>query len=199
MDGRLTTKLHGIFSGGALHERKRQERTELPLFLRVELCRKRRGGSEGGEGEVEGKDLQPASFRPSALRSLLLTGPPRVSAMRRGMAARCLLLLCSSALAGKPFLIGTEDLGDTAQTCNVDAVQVANLRQLHPILHDLVNTTFFRLFRVNLKSPICPYWKSADSDKEDTSSGGTCSGTVPVLSKKPAFAQKGVHTGPTRV
>jgi len=112
------------------------------------------------------------------------------------MMARCfLLLLCSSALAGKPFLIGSEDLGDTAQTCNVDAVQVANLRQLHPILHDLVNTTFFRLFRVNLKNPICPYWKSADSEKEDTSSGGTCSGTVPVLSKKPAFAQKGLGAG----
>ncbi|CAE7229062.1 unnamed protein product [Symbiodinium necroappetens] len=104
--------------------------------------------------------------------------------MRRGMVARCLLLLCSSALAGKPFLIGTEDLGDTAQTCNVDAVQVANLRQLHPILHDLVNTTFFRLFRVNLKSPICPYWKSADSDKEDTSSGGTCSGGLVAHSAK---------------
>jgi len=99
---------------------------------------------------------------------------------------RCLLFL-GIAVASKPLLFGSEDLGDTAQTCNVDDVQVANVRQLHPILHDLVNTTFFRLFRVNLKNPVCAYWKSPEAEKEEAGSG-TCTGTVPVLSSTPAFA-----------
>lgn len=68
--------------------------------------------------------------------------------------------------------------------------QVANLRQLHPILHDLVNTTFFRLFRVNLRNPTCAYWKSPDAE-EKPSSEGTCTGSVPTLGSKPAFMSKG--------
>mmetsp|Transcript_120085 Transcript_120085/g.299554 ORF Transcript_120085/g.299554 Transcript_120085/m.299554 type:complete len:1223 (-) Transcript_120085:541-4209(-) len=86
------------------------------------------------------------------------------------------------------FLLGTsedsKDLGDVAQACDIDAVQEANIRQLHPILHDLVNTTFFRLFRVNLKNPSCPFWKSPEKthgkDQASSSSGsGTCTGSIP--------------------
>lgn len=72
-------------------------------------------------------------------------------------------------------------LGDLAGQCDVDAVQVANVRQLHPILHDLVNTTFFRLFRVNLQYPKCAFWQQPDKEKEkDAASGSsTCTGNVP--------------------
>lgn len=67
-------------------------------------------------------------------------------------------------------------LSDLSQTCDVDAVQAANMAQLHPILHDLVNTTFFRLFRV-AKSPKCSYWQKPGSEhakKNDTAE--TCTG-----------------------
>ena len=50
--------------------------------------------------------------------------------------------------------------------------QVANVRQLHPILHDLVNTTFFRLFRVNLKNPVCQGLGGVDP-------GGKCQSSLP--------------------
>ncbi|CAJ1350162.1 unnamed protein product [Effrenium voratum] len=104
------------------------------------------------------------------------------------MAGRFLLVLLAAHAVAQNFL--NEDVGDTAQTCNVDAVQVANLRQLHPILHDLVNTTFFRLFRVNLRNPVCPYWKSTDSEPEKP--GGTCTGSVPTGPLgKPSFLTKG--------
>eukprot|EP00929_Paragymnodinium_shiwhaense_P102064 TRINITY_DN65269_c0_g1_i1.p1 TRINITY_DN65269_c0_g1~~TRINITY_DN65269_c0_g1_i1.p1 ORF type:complete len:1260 (-),score=309.65 TRINITY_DN65269_c0_g1_i1:444-4223(-) len=62
--------------------------------------------------------------------------------------------------SGVPFLEG--QLEDVSETCNVETVQGANIRQLHPILNDLVNTTFFRLFRVKLQNPSCPYWRSAE-------------------------------------
>eukprot|EP00928_Gymnodinium_smaydae_P037583 TRINITY_DN26064_c0_g1_i2.p1 TRINITY_DN26064_c0_g1~~TRINITY_DN26064_c0_g1_i2.p1 ORF type:complete len:294 (-),score=43.32 TRINITY_DN26064_c0_g1_i2:1216-2058(-) len=88
-------------------------------------------------------------------------------------------------------------LDDLKDTCNVDTVQVANIRQLHPILEDLVNTTFFRLFRVNLKNPVCPYWPQPDAEKDhakEASSGGTCTGSVPtigggVFGKAPSFGK----------
>eukprot|EP00931_Biecheleriopsis_adriatica_P056632 TRINITY_DN33565_c0_g1_i1.p1 TRINITY_DN33565_c0_g1~~TRINITY_DN33565_c0_g1_i1.p1 ORF type:complete len:1185 (+),score=298.75 TRINITY_DN33565_c0_g1_i1:50-3556(+) len=106
-----------------------------------------------------------ASFRP-LLAALLLTCWVR---------ARALLE------ASSPLLDGNSVLEDTAQTCNVDAVQVANIRQLHPILHDLTNTTFFRLFRVNLKNPVCPFWKKPDAEKEEKAGSATCTGSVPTL------------------
>eukprot|EP00435_Cladocopium_sp_Y103_P070770 s285_g36.t1 len=104
------------------------------------------------------------------------------------MAQRVLWAALLVLTASEGFL-SNEDVGDTAQTCNVDTVQVANLRQLHPILHDLVNTTFFRLFRVNLRNPTCAYWKSPDAE-EKSSSAGTCTGSVPTLGSKPAFMSK---------
>ena len=63
-------------------------------------------------------------------------------------------------------------------------MQEANIHQLHPILHDLVNTTFFRLFRVNLKNPTCPFWQPPASEREKEPEGGasgTCTGSVPTL------------------
>jgi len=105
--------------------------------------------------------------------------------------SRCLLWAACLVIAASQNFLTNEDVGDTAQTCNVDTVQVANLQQLHPILHDLVNTTFFRLFRVNLRNPTCAYWKSPDSEEKSASSGGTCTGSVPTLASKPAFMSKG--------
>ncbi|CAE8620447.1 unnamed protein product, partial [Polarella glacialis] len=80
----------------------------------------------------------------------------------------------------------TIELEDVAQSCNVDAVQDANIGQLHPILDDLVHTTFFRLFRVDLKNPSCPFWPDPKKDKEKDKAAadggsGTCSGSVPKL------------------
>lgn len=105
--------------------------------------------------------------------------------------SRCLLWAACLVIAASQNFLTNEDVGDTAQTCNVDTVQVANLQQLHPILHDLVNTTFFRLFRVNLRNPTCAYWKSPDSEEKSATSGGTCTGSVPTLASKPAFMSKG--------
>eukprot|EP00930_Biecheleria_cincta_P084104 TRINITY_DN73595_c0_g1_i1.p1 TRINITY_DN73595_c0_g1~~TRINITY_DN73595_c0_g1_i1.p1 ORF type:complete len:1181 (+),score=280.85 TRINITY_DN73595_c0_g1_i1:35-3544(+) len=117
-----------------------------------------------------------------------------------GLAAWCTAAI-SAALHDVLHLDGSATLDDVAQTCNVDAVQVANIRQLHPILHDLVNTTFFRLFRVNLKNPSCPFWGQPEKEKAKKDGGSTCTGSVPTLgdpkslfggmskSSKPAFTK----------
>mmetsp|Transcript_38355 Transcript_38355/g.82994 ORF Transcript_38355/g.82994 Transcript_38355/m.82994 type:complete len:1187 (-) Transcript_38355:253-3813(-) len=68
-----------------------------------------------------------------------------------------------------------------AAICDVDAVQEANFRQLHPILEDLVNRTFMRLFHVRLKSPKCAYWGSQhdDDNAHGEADSGSCTGSVP--------------------
>lgn len=76
----------------------------------------------------------------------------------------------------------TNALGDVAQACDVDVVQEANVRQLFPILHDLRQTTFFRLLRVRLQNPVCHYWQDSrqeDVAEKDANKDGTCTGTVP--------------------
>mmetsp|Transcript_5827 Transcript_5827/g.13893 ORF Transcript_5827/g.13893 Transcript_5827/m.13893 type:complete len:1174 (+) Transcript_5827:51-3572(+) len=68
---------------------------------------------------------------------------------------------------------------DVSQTCDVDDVQEANWRQLYPILQDLVKHTFFRLFRVSLKRPKCPYWVSqeeASAEHSTEEQGASCGG-----------------------
>jgi flavocytochrome c len=81
----------------------------------------------------------------------------------------------------KGFMQHVGDLEDVGigQTCDVESVQVANVRQLHPILYDLVNTTFFRLFHVNLKTTNCPYWQPPESEKPKDHSEPTCTGSLP--------------------
>jgi flavocytochrome c len=72
----------------------------------------------------------------------------------------------------KPFWEGSDGgldivLGgdlDLAHSCDADSVQAANMAQLHPILHDLVNTTFFRMFRV-AKTPKCSFWKAPEQEQ----------------------------------
>jgi hypothetical protein len=61
-------------------------------------------------------------------------------------------------------------LDDVAESCDVDAVQKGNVAQLNPILKDLVNTTFFRIFRVNVEGT-CKYWQ-VESAAEETASDG---------------------------
>jgi flavocytochrome c len=53
-------------------------------------------------------------------------------------------------------------------------VQTANMAQLYPILHDLVNTTFFRIFRVG-KKPKCAYWKKPE-EKAEEAEPASCAG-----------------------
>ena len=47
------------------------------------------------------------------------------------------------------------EVGDAA--CNVEEVETANEQQLHEILAELTNTTYFRLFQVDL-SRKCKFW-----------------------------------------
>ena len=47
------------------------------------------------------------------------------------------------------------EVGDAA--CNVEEVETANEQQLHEILAELTNTTYFRLFPVDL-SRKCKFW-----------------------------------------
>ena len=50
---------------------------------------------------------------------------------------------------------GRGEVGDAA--CNVEEVETANEQQLHEILAELTNTTYFRLFPVDL-SRKCKFW-----------------------------------------
>ena len=92
----------------------------------------------------------------------------------RGVGAAALsALLVIAALAGAvptaeavsidpskpPFVAG--EVGDA--TCNVEDVQSANEHQLHEILAELTNTTYFRLFQVDLNRP-CKFWTKPDAE-----------------------------------
>eukprot|EP00941_MAST-03F_sp_MAST-3F-sp1_P004266 g4266.t1 len=54
-------------------------------------------------------------------------------------------------------------LGDCS--CDVEAVEGANSKVLYEILEDLTNTTYFRLFRVNLDRR-CHFWKSPGEEEK---------------------------------
>ena len=62
----------------------------------------------------------------------------------------------------KPNFVAGE-VGDA--TCNVEDVQSANEHQLHEILAELTNTTYFRLFQVDLNRP-CKFWNKPVSGEE---------------------------------
>ena len=63
------------------------------------------------------------------------------------------------------------EVGDA--TCNVEDVQSANEHQLHEILAELTNTTYFRLFQVDLNRP-CKFWNKPDAEA-DAEEAQTCS------------------------
>ena len=42
--------------------------------------------------------------------------------------------------------------------CNVEDVEIANTQQLSALLNDLANSTYFRLFQINLEGQ-CKFWK----------------------------------------
>ena len=46
--------------------------------------------------------------------------------------------------------------------CNIETIEEANIEQLNTLLNELINTTFFRLFKVNLSAK-CPFWKSSET------------------------------------
>ena len=55
-------------------------------------------------------------------------------------------------------------VGDAS--CDVEDVESANEAQLHSILSELTNTTYFRLFQVDLKRT-CKFWRRAEDAAED--------------------------------
>jgi hypothetical protein len=85
-----------------------------------------------------------------------------------------LFLIFSSLTYIKGFSEG--EIGDAR--CSVESVEFANSVQLREILGELLNTTYMRLFRVNMKNE-CKQWvkPTTSSLKEDT---GMCSATPPV-------------------
>ena len=60
--------------------------------------------------------------------------------------------------------------------CNVEEVQSANEHQLHEILGELTNTTYFRLFQVDLNRP-CKFWRKPEDagDPEEDPNAQSCS------------------------
>lgn len=79
-------------------------------------------------------------------------------------------LLSSSITCAHLLSWGEEPLDDGAR-CDVNAVRRANREQLHLLLEELTNTTFFRLFRVGLDEGNCP--------QKAVEEGEMC-GTIPV-------------------
>ena len=53
--------------------------------------------------------------------------------------------------------------------CDVEAVESANNKQLFTIVEELVNTTYFRLFQINLDKK-CKFWSKAVAEKKCESS-----------------------------
>ena len=50
--------------------------------------------------------------------------------------------------------------------CNMETVEEANAAQLHTLLVDISETTFFRLIHVNMENT-CQYWRSPQSPADD--------------------------------
>ena len=87
----------------------------------------------------------------------------RRRALRWRWTALALLVMCvasevtavtARAQTAKEWQVRGE-VGDAA--CNVEEVETANEQQLHEILAELTNTTYFRLFPVDL-SRKCKFW-----------------------------------------
>jgi ERO1-like protein alpha len=80
----------------------------------------------------------------------------------------CLLSLASAAavpiLPQWTPLPVTGEVGDAK--CNVEEVESANEQQLHEILRELTNTTYFRLFQVDL-SRKCKFWNKPPQVRHD--------------------------------
>uniref|UniRef100_A0A7S3STQ9 FAD-dependent oxidoreductase 2 FAD-binding domain-containing protein n=1 Tax=Emiliania huxleyi TaxID=2903 RepID=A0A7S3STQ9_EMIHU len=96
------------------------------------------------------------------------------------MAARRPLLLAGLALASAgalPFLpdgvLPTGPLVDAQ--CNVETVEEANSAQLHALLTELSETTFFRLVHVNMETR-CVYWGKAQASAPAPAAGAEAGG-----------------------
>jgi len=94
--------------------------------------------------------------------------------MRRPWVIFVSLLLCVSTVAPKPwspmpFPPATGPI--EGATCNVEDLEEANDSQLHSILKQLVETSFFRMFVVDLdeQCPISTWYKKAEPKASETS------------------------------
>eukprot|EP00740_Mantoniella_antarctica_P008721 CAMPEP_0181370030 /NCGR_PEP_ID=MMETSP1106-20121128/13157_1 /TAXON_ID=81844 /ORGANISM="Mantoniella antarctica, Strain SL-175" /LENGTH=134 /DNA_ID=CAMNT_0023486693 /DNA_START=246 /DNA_END=646 /DNA_ORIENTATION=+ len=84
----------------------------------------------------------------------------------------CLVLLSAATAAPvfpqwTPLPVG--EVGDAR--CNVEEVELANEQQLSQILRELTDTTYFRLFQVDLNRK-CKFWNKTQEDEEEAP---TCS------------------------
>ena len=95
------------------------------------------------------------------------------------MAALCVAAALISPAAASPIATPLAsiagDLGDAK--CNVEEVQSANEHQLHEILGELTNMTYFRLFQVDLNRP-CKFWNKPEEEDVETEEQ-SCSAPVP--------------------
>ena len=66
-------------------------------------------------------------------------------------------------------------VGDAS--CDVEDVEGANEAQLHSILSELTNTTYFRLFQVDLKRT-CKFWKATEGAEDEDGDGAVVRGAV---------------------
>ena len=80
-------------------------------------------------------------------------GRAMTGAGRQVIAAVALVMVV--AVVGEGVDVGGA-VGDA--TCDVEDVERANEAQLHSILSELTNTTYFRLFQVDLKRT-CTFWR----------------------------------------
>ena len=87
-----------------------------------------------------------------------------------------LLGFCGAAASSQlpPFLsdaLPTGPLSDT--TCDIEAVEQANEKQIHAVIDGLVSTTFFRLINVNMETK-CQYFgvKEQEEEEEPECTGG---------------------------
>ena len=103
----------------------------------------------------------------------------RARAMRTAVAALCVAAALLSPAAASPIATPLAsiagDLGDAK--CNVEEVQSANEHQLHEILGELTNMTYFRLFQVDLSRP-CKFWNKPEEEDVETEEQ-SCSAPVP--------------------
>ena len=96
------------------------------------------------------------------------------AALFLGILFAFLLPLASSAPA-TPWTPSANAVGDAR--CTVEDVQFANEKELHELLGELADTTYMRLFPVDLNRP-CKFWTKPDAEA-GAEEAQTCSAAPP--------------------
>lgn len=107
--------------------------------------------------------------------------------MRAPLVTAALALLCNHGVSASSFSFPTSSnptlpsglVSDT--TCDIEAVELANEKQIHAVIDALAGSTFFRLINVNMDTK-CQYFGVKQEDEEPACESKVEDSAVPLCS-----------------